>query len=245
METTQAKTTNGYLLPAAILVAGLLISGAVLYTAQNTAPTNYEPEPLAQEEEEPRNLDALRSLSEQDHVRGGRDAQVTIFEYSDFECPFCKQFHDTMNSLMSKYEGTNKLAWVYRHFPLESLHPIKAEKEAIASECAAAQGGDDAFWKFADAFFELTPSNNQTDIDTVFPQIAEAIGLDVAAFTTCVNNDTYKDRVQADVENATATGGNGTPWSILVGPDGTKYPINGALPQAAIEELIETALKAS
>src|SRR3990172_9010082 len=107
---------------------------------------------------------ALRPVSKgRDHIRGDPAAPVTLVEYSDFECPFCKRFHGTVKKLVDESGG--RVRWVFRHFPLDDLHPVKARKEAVASECAAELGGNDAFWKFADRFFELTPSNNRTDID--------------------------------------------------------------------------------
>lgn len=154
-----------------------------------------------------------------------------------------------MKQVTSEYGG--EVAWVYRHFPLDQLHPIKARKEAVASECAAAQGGpssslgtsNDAFWKYTDRFFELTPSNNQTNIDTMLPQIAKEIGLDATRFATCLKSGKYDAHIEEEVQNAMATGGNGTPWSIIVTKSGKKYPLSGAQPYDAVKQLIEIALK--
>lgn len=140
-------------------------------------------------------------------------------------------------------EYGDQVAWIYRHFPLDQLHPVKARKEAVASECANEQGGNDAFWKYADRFFELTPSNNQTDVDTVLPQIAKEIGLNEAKFVACLASNKYDAHIEEEVQNAIATGGNGTPWSIVVGPSGKKYPLSGAQPYASVKQLIEIALQ--
>lgn len=102
----------------------------------------------------------VRSVNEGDHLRGDPKATVKIVEFSDLECPFCKNFHFTMQQIMSEYPG--KVSWAYRHFPLDSLHP-KARKEAEASECAAELGGNDGFWSYVDKLFEITPSNNGLD----------------------------------------------------------------------------------
>ena len=137
---------------------------------------------------------ALRPVSKgRDHIRGNPAAAVTLVEYSDFECPFCKRFHATAMRLVDESKG--QVNWVYRHFPLDELHPGKARKEAVASECAAEIGGNAAFWKFADRFFELTPSNNQTDIDTVLPQIAREIGLDRVRFASCLASGRHDRRI--------------------------------------------------
>ncbi|MCA9352237.1 thioredoxin domain-containing protein, partial [Patescibacteria group bacterium] len=163
----------------------------------------------------------------------------TVYEYSDYECPFCKRFHTTMKEVLEKYP--NDVNWVYRHAPLESLHPVKAQREAVAAECAAELGGDDAFWTFSDRFFELTPSNNRTELETVFPQIVKEMGLNQSQFNECLESGRHDEKIASDLENFMETGGRGTPWSILVTESGEKFPINGAQPAAAISQIIEAA----
>jgi protein-disulfide isomerase len=240
---THAPTqTNNLTIPVAIVIAGALIAGAVyLGTSKGTgtvAGNNQQPQQVAQQTG---SLDEMRAISKDDHIRGNPNAPVMIVEYSDFECPFCKRFHDTMKQVTTEYG--DKVAWVYRQFPLDQLHPVKARKEAVASECAAELGGNDAFWKYADRFFELTPSNNQTNIDTVLPQIAKEIGLDEAKFASCLASNKYDAHIEGDVQNAVATGGNGTPWSIVVAKNGKKYPLSGAQPYASVKQLIDLALQ--
>ena len=176
-----------------------------------------------------------------DHIYGSAAAPVTLIEYSDFECPFCKRFHDTVKRVVD--QSSAKVKWVYRHFPLEELHPGKARQTAIASECAADLGGNDAFWKFTDRFFELTPSNNRTDTDRVLPQIAREIGLDEKTFAACLTSGKHDKRIEEDHRNAIATGGNGTPWSIVLSKSGKTYVLSGAQPYAAVKQLTERALQ--
>ncbi len=90
---------------------------------------------------------SVSPLSETDHIRGNKDAEFILFEYSDLDCPFCKQFHTTMKETVSKYP--EDLAWVYRHMPIDNLHPTAREK-AEASECVASISGNDTFWKYID-----------------------------------------------------------------------------------------------
>jgi protein-disulfide isomerase len=244
MEESTQKTEpakNILTMPVAVIIAGALIAGAVIYSggkAPAAGTANQPQQPVAQQTGD---LEKMTPISSKDHIRGNPDAPVKIVEYSDFECPFCKRFHETMKQATAEYG--DKVAWVYRHFPLDQLHPVKARKEAIASECAAELGGNDAFWKYTDRFFELTPSNNQTDVDTVLPQIAKEIGLDTAKFASCLASSKYDKHIEDEVQNAQTTGGNGTPWSIVVGKDGKKYPLSGAQPYASIKQLIETALQ--
>lgn len=86
-------------------------------------------------------------LHDDDHVQGNADARFTIIEYSDVDCPFCKRFHATMNQIIA--ERTD-VKWVYRHLPLDRLHP-DARMKAEASECVASIKGEDAFWSFLNA----------------------------------------------------------------------------------------------
>ncbi len=146
-----------------------------------------------------------------------------------------------MQEIMSTYGKDGKVAWVYRHFPIDSLHS-KARKEAVALECANEQGGNDKFWSYADRLYEVTPANNGLD-PAELPKIAQFVGLDATAFSTCLASTKYDAHIEEEVQNAQATGGNGTPWSIVVGKDGKKYPLSGAQPISAIKQLIDLALK--
>ena len=230
---------NNLGIPVAIVIAGAFIALALYFgrgAPGNVATNASQPQAAALEGA---TLDEMRAVSADDHVRGDPNAPVKIVEYSDFECPFCKRFHFTMQEIVKEYDG--KVAWVYRQFPLDQLH-TKARKEAVASECAAKLGGNEAFWKFADRFFELTPSNNQTDITTVLPQIAKEIGLDAAKFASCLQSTEFDAHIEEDVQNAAASGGQGTPWSIVIAPSGKRYPLSGAQPIENVRALIETAL---
>ncbi len=130
---------------------------------------------------------AVKPVDGEDHIRGNPNAPVKLVEFSDFECPFCKRFHPIMKRLMEEYGKEGKVAWVYRHFPIDSLHS-KARKEAQAAECANELGGNEAFWTFTDKLFAVTPSNNRLDLG-LLPRVAEEIGLDRAAFEACLEGD--------------------------------------------------------
>ena len=183
----------------------------------------------------------MADISASDHIRGNPDAPVKIVEYSDTECPFCKRFHDTMKQVMDEYGKSGKVAWVYRQFPLTQLHS-KATKEAEATECANELGGSDKFWAYIDRLFQVTPSNDGLD-PAELPKIAEYVGLNVQKFNTCLLSGKYVSHIQSDTQNATATGGNGTPWSIIVATTGKKYPLSGAQPYASVKQLVELALQ--
>lgn len=226
---------NNLAIPVAIVIAGALIAGAVFYTSGNagTAGANQ-----LQPEAPTGDLEAMAPVAASDHIRGNPDAPVKIVEYSDTECPFCKRFHETMKQAV---DSNSDMAWVYRHFPLDQLHK-KARKEAVATECANELGGNDAFWKYLDRLFEITPANDGLD-PAELPKIAQFVGLDVAKFNECLASTKYDQHIEDEVQNAVATGGTGTPWSIVVSKSGTKYPLSGAQPLEAVKQLIDVALK--
>lgn len=186
----------------------------------------------------------VRPVTAKDHIRGDINAPVKIIEFSDLECPFCKQFQSTLKKVMTDYGDTGKVAWVFRHFPIDQLHP-KARKEAQAAECANQLGGNKAFWAYIDKVFEVTPSNNRLDLSRL-PAFAADIGLDKAKFETCLQGGRqggkYASLIQSDVQDAVNAGGTGTPFTVVLGPTGKAYPISGAMPYSAVKSLIDVAL---
>lgn len=181
----------------------------------------------------------IRPVSETDHIRGNPNAPIVIVEYSDFDCPFCKNFHETMNLVMDNYGTNGDVAWVYRHFPLEQLHP-SAPHIAAASECAAKLGGNDAFWEFADLVFGERGTNEPTNI-TRLPEFADAAGVDKDAFTACLDSEETKAIVEADFNDAINAGARGTPHSIIM-VGGQQGVINGAQPYEVVSQIIENLL---
>ncbi len=97
-------------------------------------------------------LKNYRPVDEGDHMLGNANASVTLIEYSDFQCPYCKTFHPTVKRVLADYG--DQVNWVYRHFPLETIHP-NARPMAHAAECVAEAKGNDAFWQFSDLLFGL------------------------------------------------------------------------------------------
>ena len=175
-----------------------------------------------------------------DHMRGDKNAKVTLVEYSDLECPFCKTFHKTAIQILDEYKG--KVKWVYRHYPL-SFH-ANAQKEAEASECVAELGGEDAFWKYIDAIYERTTSNGTGfALDKLAPLAAE-VGVSQDKFTTCLDNGKYAQKVKDQMAQGTKEGVTGTPGNILLqDKSGKTIIIPGAVPFDQIKPSLDELLK--
>lgn len=184
----------------------------------------------------------VREVSaERDHIYGNPDAVVSLIEYSDFECPYCKHFHNTAKEIVDAYDG--KVNWVYRHFPL-AFHNPGAQLQAEASECAAALGGNDAFWRYTDTIYERTTSNGEGfPVDGLIP-LAREIGLNGDAFGECLNERRYEARVTEDFEEGVRIGIRGTPGNILLNNEsGSVIPRPGAAPIDTWKQLIDRLLE--
>ncbi len=247
---------NKLSIPAAIVFAGIIIAGAIFLVNR---PVTIPTQKAAQNTQD----FPIKAISSDDHILGNPDASIVVVEYSDLECPFCKNFHITMQSIMSSYGKDGKVAWIYRQFPL-NIHP-KAEKEAEASECANELGGNTVF-----EIFSITPSNNQLD-PARLPVVAKDVGLDAAKFNACLDSGKFAQKIQDEENDGVDAGANGTPYSVLVlktalsatklsqfnayvdsqglgqnafvSSDGKKIVFNGALPLALVQGIIDIILK--
>ncbi len=169
--------------------------------------------------------DNLR-IEEQDHVRGSRDAQVTLVEYGDFQCPYCARAHAALTELVQQHG--ERVALVYRHLPLTDLHPF-ALPAAQAAEAAGAQG---KFWEMHDALFE-----NQGMLDEdALPAMASNLGLDAQRFARELDEGVHRARVEADAAQAAALGAHSTPTFFINGEryqgDSDHASLAGALKKA-------------
>jgi protein-disulfide isomerase len=176
--------------------------------------------------------------SQDDHLYGDLDAAVTLIEYSDFECPFCKRFHGTAKQLVDASNG--QVNWVYRHFPL-GFHNPGAQKQAEAAECAAELGGNEAFWTFTDTIYARTRSNGKGfPIENLTPLAAE-IGLDQTRFQECLDSERFADKVQQQMAAGARAGVSGTPGNILYHkPSGRVIAIHGAQPLERFQQAAQT-----
>jgi protein-disulfide isomerase len=160
-------------------------------------------------------------------LRGAANAPVTVVEFSDFECPFCKQTQPTLKQLLERYPGKVRLA--YRDFPLDSIHP-QARPAAEAARCAQDQG---KFWEYHDVLFTQSPQFAPEDLR----RYAGQVGLDVTKFDSCLAAGVHKAAVQRDLDEGSRLGITGTPAFFING-----RALSGAQPLEAFARVIEEEL---
>jgi protein-disulfide isomerase len=179
-----------------------------------------------------------------DLILGKPDAPITIIEYSDFECPYCKRFAPIPEQVVADMPNQVNLVW--RNFPLDFHNPM-ATKEAAAALCAAEQGGNPAFWKFTNAIFKTTATNGKgipaKDGEDPIVNLAESQGLDLYKFKECLSSDAIKKRITADIADGKNAGISGTPGVILVNRQTNKVEVlAGAVPIEAVKEAVNKLL---
>ncbi|MBI2036725.1 thioredoxin domain-containing protein, partial [Candidatus Microgenomates bacterium] len=136
-------------------------------------------------------------------------------------------------------EFDGQIAWVYRHFPLDSIHP-RARPAALAAECVASLGGNDAFWNYVDKLFEGAPV---TLTDDQLKTIAAGLGVNASQFDDCFKSRQFEDKINADLQDGQNGGITGTPGTIVIDGKGGKQLIPGALPYEQVKGIIEEVLK--
>lgn len=223
------------MMPVAIII-GALIIGAAIYIAYVA---NKDANAVAKPSAAGKKVENMQPVAADDWILGSPNAAIVIVEYSDFECPYCRQFHQTLHRLVDEHGKSEEVAWVFRHFPIAQLHK-KAATEALAAECAGSIGGNEAFWKYADLLFSSGKGNDTLDL-SILPTLAQAVGIDQTKFGNCMEGKYLMSRVEAEFKDAVAAGGSGTPYSILV-VDGKRYPISGAQPYPAMKAIIQSIL---
>ena len=229
-----------YLLPGSILFSALLISFALFYSAGKQATQNV----IVPNEQQNETLSAaslaknVNPISSSDHTLGPSTAPLKIIVFSDPECPYCKDHHFMLKEVMNKMPG--KIQIVLRNFPL-SGH-TQSKQEIVASECVADLRGNDAFWKYMDNIFESTPSNDGLDL-SLLPQFATALGIERKKFEECVQSGKFDAAIEQTVQNAKESGLTGTPYSILIAPNGQYIPLGGYFPIEEFQSIVEQALK--
>lgn len=231
----QKEEANPYLIPGAIILAGVLVAGAVVYTS---SPKVSSPRGTAAVSESAGAV-VTENLADDDPVLGNPEAPVTVVEFSDFQCPFCRRFYaTTLPAIKEQYVKTGKVKFVYRDFPLTSIHDM-AQKYAEGAECADEQG---KFWVMHDKIFdEQEKQGSGTVFDYTAADVkrwAREIGLGGAQFDECLDSGKYSGEVEEDFADGQKAGVSGTPGTLVNG-----RLIQGAVPFAQFQAIIEEELR--
>lgn len=224
------------LVPASIVIAAVIISGSIIVSANKLVKVFTGPVPT--QDQNAQGAVAQGSGTKTD-IDGRRDAptigkgKVEIVEFSDFQCPFCKQFFtNAYRDILSKYIDTGKVKLVYRHYPL-SFHQ-NAQIAAEAAECANRQG---KFKAYHDTLFTNSNSDGTGLASADLKKYARDLGLDTAKFNSCLDNGETRDVVASDMKAGQAAGVTGTPTFFING-----IKVVGALPFSEFQKIIDQEL---
>lgn len=225
---TPKKESSPYFTPVAVLVAGAMIAAAIIYSPGGLAIPQGGNVAAVPGNEQPSSAAQAKDVSEKDHVLGNPDAEITLIEFSDFQCPFCASLHPTLSRIVTESNGN--INWVYRYFPLNSIHP-EATPSALASECVARYAGNNAFWKFADELFK-----NQEKLGIpLYEKLSEAANISSEDLASCMTSEDTTARITENLDDAITSGGQGTPYVIIVNNRNLeKTSFSGALPYTQI-----------
>lgn len=218
-----------FLIPFAIVIGGIIVAIAVYVSIPKS------PAPGVGD------VSLIRGVDSTDHVFGNPTAKVIIVEYSDFECPYCKTFNETMHQIIANEGATGNVAWVFRHFPLLEIHP-NALPHARAAECIAQTAGGDAFWKFETALYANQPADPAN-----YGVLAQEVGVTGDAFAKCYASatgasSTVETKILADRQNALDIGAKGTPYSVMLTIGKKPVVINGNYSYEEMRQLVNQAL---
>ena len=234
------ESQNKLTVPISIIIAGVLIAGAVFYssskssvgTTQGSNPTQQAGSGAQQA------VATVAASADDDAVLGDPNAPVTLIEFSDFQCPFCRKFYkETLPQIKKEYILTGKAKLVYRDFPLVQIHP-GATPAAEGAECAQDQG---KFWEMHDAIFDEQEKQGSGTVQFTVDDVkkwAANIGLDTSKFNQCLDSGKYKQEVEKDLADGSAAGVNGTPATFING-----RLVSGAQPFSAFKVIIDEELK--
>lgn len=239
---------NTKITPVSIIILIILVAGITFMATKYGFEQKYKDSLAAENTGSDLSKIKLNPVSPNEHLLGNyADAKIFIVEFSDLECPYCKQFHPIVHQIVDESKG--KVAWVYRQFPLDKpnaqgniLHS-KGGPEARGAECMTELGGNDAFWKYTDKIFDITPSNNGLDL-SVLPSIAASFGVDKNKFNDCIITDEIKAKVEAQYQDGVTAGVTGTPTSYVVDTSGKIIDmVGGFKPYKDLKEQIDQDLK--
>lgn len=247
---TVNKSTFNRLIIAVVAVAivsaflgGYVVGGQTVEPKEIIVRETIQNSPAAQTTQQQTGPQIIRNVSlDDDPMKGNPDAEITIVEFSDFQCPFCWRFYtQTLPLIEQNYMSTGKVNFVYRDFPIQSIHP-NAAPAALASECADDQG---KFWEMHDMIFEGQQVWKDLPISqsvALYKQYALEIGLDTSEFGSCMDSGKHIEEIQNDLNDGRTYGVSGTPGFFVGNAEIGFIPINGAQPYSVFQRIIDDQL---
>lgn len=244
------------LVVASILLSGMMIASAILYNGtQSRAINNNDNNVAPSENDKQAQNDPIEGkninvdLSEDTPYLGSKSkAKIAIIEFGDFECPFCKRFHEeSRKDIISKYVDTDKAILAWKDYPLDFHNPL-ATKQAIAAQCVYDQRGNQAYFEYINAIFTNTESGGEGMKESKLNELAKAVkDLDVNKFDNCLKEEKTLDKVKNGTKFGNDNGINGTPGFIAGKLENGKIVngirISGALPIDTFSTYLDELLK--
>lgn len=225
----ESSSRSVWLIPGAIIVAGLILAIAIFVIRTTSAKIPESAKP-----------DAVPAVTPTDHIIGNPEASVVIVEYSDIDSDDGKNFHAALQQLMTEYAAGGNVAWVYRHLPLTTMHAY-AQRHAEASECVASLSGPEGFWRFIDQAHAIAPGSAEFNPKN-YPVVLTSLGIPQEAFDQCMTSGKFSSKVRSQAHDALGAGAEGAPFTVVFIEGQEPVAINGALPYTSLKELIQRSL---
>lgn len=219
---------TSHTIPLAIVCGGLILAAAVYASVRTEDAVATKAG----------NAALVRPVDASDYILGNPLAPVKIVLYADFDCTYCKTYHDTLRAVIADAGIDGNVAWVYRQFPLTELYP-NAKKHAQAALCAGQAGGQQGFWAFAHALYAHQPVDPSR-----YGELAQEARIPSEPFIACYTNAASQvdARIAADRQNALDTGARGAPYAILLINDKPPLVLDGAYSDDALRAILKNAV---
>ncbi|MCC7469810.1 MAG: thioredoxin domain-containing protein [Bacteroidetes bacterium] len=203
-------------LPISIIISGLIVAGAIVFSHFNPVDDVNNDSSLVPE------------VMESDFIRGKENAKITIIEYADFSCTYCAVYHPTLKKILDEYDG--KVRWVYRHLPIFNIDA------AIAGQCIGSLKGDKAFWNFADEMY----ANREKASNSFYAELASKEGLSAEEYSKCIEDPNIKSKIQSDFsQDRIILGLNATPHTVIIDKNGKEFSFSGALSYENLKSVLD------
>jgi protein-disulfide isomerase len=233
---------DSFAVPLAIVIAGVIIAGAVFFTNKDKDSSNVagSDTTTGTDSNPGETYPSVSTTIDDDPYIGNKDsAKVAIVEFTDYQCPYCfRHIEEVYPDIVKDYVDTGKIIYVFRDFPL-SFHGQIAIDSANAAQCVYEISGTDTFSKYHDQIFEVADAS-------VLSDKARELGVDMTKFTACMTENRYKDDIDADIADGSKAGVTGTPGFVIgvLKDDGTVEGkrVDGAYPYDTFKTILDEML---